>query len=483
MARWVSCLDQPSSRTFDEQAKRWDMQKVDKLLLSRFVCYFATAKTTTEGGLRFWTDEGLMYDLIIVGGGAAGLWGAIVAAGRGLKVLVLEKNTKSGVKILMSGGTRCNITHHCGPQQLIDAFGSQARFLKPSVFAVPPAKVVSQFNAWGVATKVEETGKVFPVSDHALEVRDALVAQLRLCGAELQTGVAVRDVRRGSAAEPITARWQVQTDTDVLACHNVLLCTGGLSYPGCGTTGDGYQWAANAGHRLVPTFPALAPLVSPASWVHQLTGITLTDVRVSINTGQRDKDVRRSCRSSFLWTHFGCSGPAPMNVSRFVSQHEFARASDDKLPRMSLEVDLLPAITETELSGYFDPAKNGKRRLASLLSDWLPNKLVDQLLSNAEVDRGRMIAELPKKARQQLLHDLKHLSVPIDTTRGYGKAEVTVGGVCTSEVNPHTLESRLAPGLFFAGEILDIDGPIGGYNFQAAFATASAAANNAPPLN
>lgn len=413
-----------------------------------------------------------MHDLIVVGGGAAGLWGAAVAAGRGLKVLVIEKNTKSGVKILMSGGTRCNITHHCGPQQIIGAFGTQGRFLKPTVFALPPSEVVRRFNDWGVPTKVEATGKVFPASDRALDVRDALVRQLENAGAVLRAGIAVRDVR--SATE---SRWEVVTDEDTLPCNNVLLCSGGLSYPGCGTTGDGYQWARRVGHSIVPTFPALAPLVSPVNWVHELTGITLPDVSVRIITcDAKDKDPRRSCRSSFLWTHFGCSGPAPMNVSRYVAAHQQARLADSNLGPAVLEIDLIPDVSEAELSDLFDPGKNGKRRISGLLGQWIPNKLVDRLLLNAGLDETRVVAELPKKARLQLLSDLKRLTVPIDGTRGYAKAEVTAGGVSTNEVNSRTLESRLAPGLYFAGEILDIDGPIGGYNFQAAFATANAAA-------
>lgn len=416
-----------------------------------------------------------MHDLIIVGGGAAGLWASIVAANRGLSVLVLEKNVKSGVKILMSGGTRCNITHHCGPQEIVEAFGSQGRFLKPAVFALPPSEVVARFNGWGVATKVEETGKVFPASDRALHVRDALVNQLQNAGAQLRTGVAVKEVRRSTEF----GRWEVVSEDSVIPCRNVLLCTGGLSYSGCGTTGDGYAWVRNVGHEVTPTFPALAPLVSPAGWVHELTGITLPDVSVRFVSGsKKDKDTRKVCRSSFLWTHFGCSGPAPMNVSRFVSQYEAARAADSSLPKMTIELDLVPDVSETELLERFDPAKNGRKRVGSLIGDWIPSKLAAVLLHNAQVDDQRLVAELPRKSRLQLLSDLKRLVVPIDSTRGYGKAEVTSGGVSTSEVNPHTMESRLAEGLYLAGEILDVDGPIGGYNFQAAFATANAAALN-----
>ncbi|MFO0943812.1 MAG: aminoacetone oxidase family FAD-binding enzyme [Pirellulales bacterium] len=407
-----------------------------------------------------------MHDLIIVGGGAAGLWAAIVASQRKLKVLVLEKNVKSGVKILMSGGTRCNITHHCGPEQIVEAFGTQGRFLKPAVYALPPSEVVARFNSWGVATKVEDTGKVFPASDRALHVRDALVTQLQLAGAELRTGIAVRDVRRANSTytsgstdnHGSKARWEVVLDDAVLPTHNVLLCTGGLSYSACGTTGDGYQWARQVGHTVTPTFPALAPLVSGAGWVHELTGITLADVTVRIISGsKKDKDPRKVCRSSFLWTHFGCSGPAPMNVSRFVSQYEAARAANPELPRMNVELDLLPNLSESDLLTHFDPAKNGRRKVSQLLSDWLPSKIVQLLMQKAGFTEDRAIAELPRKSRLQLLSDLKHLLIPIDSTRGYGKAEVTAGGVDTSEVNSHTLESRLAGRTFLAGEIFDVD--------------------------
>ena len=413
-----------------------------------------------------------MHDLIIVGGGAAGLWAAITAAERGLDVLILEKNVKSGVKILMSGGTRCNITQHCSAQSIIDAFGNQGRFLKPSVFALPPEQVVAKFNHWGVATKVESTGKVFPASDRALHVRDALVDQIKRTGAELRTGVAVRDV------QPTQDNlWQVATEDQSFQSRFVLLCSGGLSYPGCGTTGDGYAWAERLGHTIVETLPALAPIVSPATWVHELTGITLPDAIVRIPAAnKKDKNPRKSSRAGFLWTHFGCSGPGPMNVSRFVSQHQQARSQDPNLQRMHIEVDLVPNLSQSQLQEHLDPSRNGRRRVASLIGDWLPSKLVELLLRRSSVDEQRTIAELPRASRLQLLSDLKQLPIPVDSTRGYAKAEVTAGGVCTSQVNSHTLESRLVEGLFFAGEILDIDGPIGGYNFQAAFATAHAAA-------
>lgn len=405
-----------------------------------------------------------MWDLIVIGGGAAGLWAAGTAAQRGKSVLVLEKNRKPGVKILMSGGTRCNITHDCDIGGIVSAFGRQGRFLKPALHNLPPAAVVAEVNRLGVATKIEDSGKVFPESDRAIDVRDALVQRLELAGAKLQSGVAVSDLRQN-----VELTWAVQTDAEQLVADNVLLCCGGLSYAGCGTTGDGYAWAKRAGHTIVDTFPALTPLLSPATWVHELTGITLPDVEARVLAGDKHKDPRLVSRGGFLWTHFGCSGPVPMNVSRFVA----AAAEPHKA---ILQLDLVPDIHEAELAIQLDAATAGRRSVAAALQSFVPRSMGACLLKRARVAEGTPLAELPRRARLQILNELKRLQVPLSGTRGYPKAEVTAGGVSTQEVNPHTLESRIAPGLFLAGEILDIDGPIGGFNFQAAFSTAHTAA-------
>lgn len=412
------------------------------------------------------------WDLIVIGGGAAGLWAAGTAAQRSLKVLVLEKNKKPGVKILMSGGTRCNITHHCGIDGIISAFGNQGRFLKPALHELPPSEVVTQVNRLGVATKVEDSGKVFPVSDRAIDVRDALVNRLTDAGANLSSGVAVTDLAFVENA------WRVATSDSELFARNILLCCGGLSYAGCGTTGDGYAWARKAGHSIIQTFPALTPLVSPANWVHELKGVTLPDVeaRVAIE-GVKSKDPRMASRGGFLWTHFGASGPVPMNVSRFVS------ANSELKNKISLQIDLVPDCTEQALIAQFDSSKFGKANVATTIRNWVPKSLAALLLARAQLADSTTVAELPKKSRQSLVTDLKRLAVPLDGTRGYPKAEVTSGGVDVREVNPKTMESRLAPGLFLAGEILDIDGPIGGYNFQAAFSTGHMAGLNVGAAN
>jgi predicted Rossmann fold flavoprotein len=408
-----------------------------------------------------------MWDVIVIGGGAAGLWAAGTAAARNLRVLVLEKNVKAGVKILMSGGSRCNITHHCSIDGIMEAFGAQGRFLKAALHNLPPEEVVRTMNALGVATKVEDTGKVFPVSDRALDVRDALVRRLQTAGAELRTGIAVRDLQRLTAQQ-----WRVVGDQEQWECRNVILCTGGLSYSGCGTTGDGYPWAQQLGHQIEPTHPALTPLLSPAVWVHELQGLTLPDVvTTAVVPGIKPgKDPRHRSRSSLLWTHFGLSGPGPMNVSGAV-------AAATEPHKTQLLIDLVPEWSEEQTARQLSPeGGRGKRSLAQALHEMVPRRMAELLLARAELASETQLAELPKRGRLQLLEGLKRLSVPLAGTRGYPKAEVTAGGVNRREVNPQTLESRLAPGLFLAGEILDVDGPIGGFNFQAAFATGHTAA-------
>lgn len=410
---------------------------------------------------------GPVWDLIVIGGGAAGLWAAGTAALRSRRVLVLEKNKKPGVKILMSGGTRCNITHHCAIDGILNAFGKQGRFLKPALHELPPAQIVAEFHGLGVATKVEDTGKVFPVSDRAIDVRDALVRRLTDAGAELRTGIGVRDLARLENGD-----WRIKIDETEMFAKKVLLCCGGLSYAACGTTGDGYAWARNAGHSIVATYPALTPLLCSEAWVHELSGLTLADAEAKVViAGSRDKDPRMASRGGFLWTHFGFSGPVPMNVSRFVSSLALPTQA-------TLQVDLVPSQLEQEIAMSLDSSHSGRRNVATVVQSLVPKKLASYLLARAQLTEGVTLAELPRKARQSLVDDLKRLRIPLSGTRGYGKAEVTSGGVELKEVNPHTLESRIAPGLFLAGEILDLDGPIGGFNFQAAFSTGHLAALN-----
>ena len=412
------------------------------------------------------------WDLIVIGGGAAGLWCAGTAALRGRRVLILEKNRKAGPKILMSGGTRCNITHHCDWRGIVEAFGKEGKFLSTALNKLTPSDVVRTIEAEGVATKIESTGKVFPVSDRAIDVRDALVRRFEQAGGKLETGIAIENVQRS----PDGVGLEVTGPGLQLSCERLMIATGGLSYPGCGTTGDGYPWLSKLGHTITPLRPALTPLVSSSNWVHELQGITLNDARVTVQLPDSDskkKDIRLVSRGGLLWTHFGLSGPAPMNVSRSYS--------DSPLPSSAtLLVDLFPDESADEIERWLTPGSGeGRKSIQSRLTDRLPKRLAQELLTQSDTLAERPLAELAKKQKLDLVRRIKGWPVPIHGTRGYAKAEVTAGGVDLSEVDPRTMESKIVPGLFLAGEILNLDGPIGGYNFQAAFSTGHLAGLNA----
>jgi predicted Rossmann fold flavoprotein len=411
------------------------------------------------------------WDVIIVGGGAAGLWAAGTAAARGKQVLVLEKNNKAGVKILMSGGTRCNITHHCDSRKIAEAFGKNGRVLLSVLSRLSPQDVVRQIEQEGVATKVEETGKVFPASDRAIDVRDAIVRRLAREGASLVTGAAVQTVRPAAIAGAgfeVVVQVQAQPAMN-LTCDSVLLTTGGLSYSGCGTNGDGYPWAQGMGHTITSLRPALTPLLSHEAWVHELSGITLDDAEVTARVIGADAKLakleRATSRGGLLWTHFGCSGPTAMNVSRCFSDLQSHSPA-------SMLVDLLPDLSREACEQWLlDAAKESNRTITNVLSQRIPKRLASALVAIAGSTNDVHTSELSKKIRNSLVERLKALSVPIHGTRGYPKAEVTAGGVALGEVNFQDMQSRKTPGLFFAGEILDLDGPIGGFNFQAAWST------------
>jgi hypothetical protein len=411
------------------------------------------------------------WDAIIVGGGAAGLWGAGTAAQRGKKVLVLEKNNKAGVKILMSGGTRCNITHHADSRKIAEAFGKQGRVLLSVLKRLSPEDVVREFESEGVQTKVEETGKVFPVSDRAIDVRDAVVRRLARYGAELLCGCAVDSVDPDATGGGFRILATVQGRQLQVHSKTVLITTGGLSYSGCGTTGDGYAWLKNMGHSITPLRPALTPLTSPESRVHELSGLTLEDVLVRAQIHAHSGDTkplkleRRESRGGFLWTHKGCSGPTSMNVSRCFSD----RGLED---RLELIVDLLPDSSVEQLEEWIaQETRQSNRALSTVLSHRVPKRLATSILESIGADYDPHMAELPRAIRIKMIESLKQYRIEISGTLGYPKAEVTAGGVELGEVNFQDMQSRRQAGLYLAGEILDLDGPIGGYNFQAAWST------------
>jgi predicted Rossmann fold flavoprotein len=395
--------------------------------------------------------------VIVIGAGAAGLMAGIRAAERGKRTLVLEKNRKPGVKILMSGGTRCNLTHATDNRGIVAAYGAQGKFLHSALAAFSVQQTLDFFEGEGVATKVEETGKVFPVSNRAVDVLDALLRRLHHSGAVLALGEALVGLEVG------TEGFVLATALRTLNGEKIVLTTGGQSYPGSGTTGDGYRIAAKFGHRIVPPRPALVPLTTDARWVAELRGVTLPDVAVCVLEGERALDRRRG---SLLFAHFGLSGPVILDVSRVVSGHP-APAT------LELEIDLLPDVPEPELTTWLrdESAASGKKQLAVVLSHHLPRRICDTVLARAGLAVDRKAAALSKDERHRLARSIKRLAIPLTGTLGFKKAEVTAGGVALDEVDSRTMQSKLVPNLYLAGEVLDLDGPIGGYNFQAAWST------------
>jgi predicted flavoprotein YhiN len=437
------------------------------------------------------------YDAAIVGAGPAGLTAAAQAAARGRKTILIDKNREPGIKILLSGGTRCNLTHATDARGVVDAFGPAGRFLYSALAALDPQAVVDLFEAEGVPTKIEPGGKVFPASDRASDVRAALVSRVRQSGCELALGEPLTELIR------LDAGFRLITPRRSIEAEKVLLAVGGQSYPACGTAGDGYRLAASLGHTIVPPRPALVPVTSHAPWVLALQGITLPDVIVTVvesdaaggkagamggpsarvarrtggqaarGTSETEHGHLAHSRGALLFAHFGATGPVVLDVSHAVSGFPDPNA-------LLLRCDLLPEITESDLDAALarDAESAGKRRLATLLDRWLPHRVSETLIALIGISPETPLAELSKADRRRLAQLVKQLDIPVAGTMGFRKAEVTAGGVALDEVDSHSMQSRLVPGLYFAGELLDLHGPLGGYNFQAAFSTGRLAGEN-----
>jgi predicted Rossmann fold flavoprotein len=386
-------------------------------------------------------------DVVILGAGAAGLWAAGTAAARGRNVLLLEKNARVGVKILASGGTHCNVTTTLEGTALRDAFGREGgRFLAASLRRLGPHDVRQALDALGVPTEEGEFEKVWPKSRRASDVAAALLRRAQEAGAVVRTDASVLEIARG---------FLVRTRRGDVRAQEVLVTVGGRSYPKAGTTGDGYAWLEALGHTIVRPIPALVPLVVDLPWVRALSGITVQGARV---WAERDRKVLADRRRPLLFTHTGLSGPGAMDVSRWF-----------ELGPAELHVDFLPDVPEDELRNAIASAK----RVARVLP--LPARLADGLCESEGVRGDQAGAETRKAHRHALVQAVKRWSPRVQGTRGFDHAEVTAGGVALPEIDPATMESRILKGLFVAGEILDVDGPIGGFNFQSAFATGHAA--------
>jgi predicted Rossmann fold flavoprotein len=442
------------------------------------------------------TAELEQRDLVVVGAGAAGSWAAWRAAALGVAdVLLLEKTPRLGTKVLASGGTRCNLTTTLGPDEAGRLFGpAGARFLRRALRGLPPAEVRRRFAELGVATEEAPLEKIFPSSGSAREVRDALRAAVLAAGVELRTDSPVEAVverpQEGGPWGPgeAGARFELSlAGGRRVAARRLVLAAGGRSYPGTGTTGDGYPWLRGLGLELTPTVPALVPLASPATWVHDLAGIALqaADCRLLDEGG---KLLGRRQRP-LLFTHAGLSGPGPMDLSGHV-----AREVDRRGGRLDwiLRVDPFPAIEREQLRDMLvaGAGRGGAPRLLRVVVDGLaelcaplgleppPKRVLLAAFAQAGVREDAGHQALGKPQRHALVEALKGLDIPIGGTLGFDKAEVTTGGLALSQVDPGSCRVRGHAGLWVIGELLDLDGPIGGLNFQSAFATAELCARD-----
>jgi predicted Rossmann fold flavoprotein len=405
-------------------------------------------------------------DLLVIGGGAAGMIAAWRAAEAGARALLLEKNDRLGIKLHISGGGKCNITHDGDIESVREAFPPpQARFLRRAMEAFTNEDVLALLHARGVETYARPDGRIFPVSGRAEDVVDALEWHLRGAGATVRLRAAVAAIRaREGRVTGVVLNESGRATGEFLPAGAVILATGGVSYPKTGTTGDGFAWARDLGHTIVPLRAALAPLYLetplPADW----SGVALRDSLLRARDGAGKVLARR--RGDTLFTHRGISGPTALGVSAAV-----ARAMESG--PVTVDVDLLPdetpeALAESLLAPEHRSARRGVR---ALLDAWLPNRIVPALLARAGIDLATPLHQLRRPERNRLIEILKRMElgrvrhVPLD------RGEVTAGGVALSEVDPATMASRKVAGLYLCGEVLDIDGPIGGYNLQAAFST------------
>jgi predicted Rossmann fold flavoprotein len=412
-------------------------------------------------------------EILIVGAGAAGLWAAWAAAVSPSRprVLLIEKTSRPGSKILASGGTRCNLTTTLGPDEAAKLFGDAARFITPSLRALPPAAVRRRFHEIGVPTVEEpELEKVFPASQRSIDVRDALVTEA------LAAGVTIRYDAEVLQVAPSGDGWQVWTDNGPLRCRRLLLCPGGKSYPRTGTTGDGYGWLRDLGLRVTAPVPALVPLTSDEAWVRELTGVSIQAVEARLHDPSGRIVTRRS--RPVVFTHHGISGPGAMDLSAHVAR----AAAEGGADGWRVALDLLPDRGQDDLRAALTDASRaaGAPRLARVVGAAIPARLLGAACRQAGIDdENPALHRVERGARNRLVDALKGLVVPVSGTLGWDKAEVTAGGLALDEVDRTTLQVKRHPGLYVFGELLDLTGPIGGLNFQAAFATGDAAGRHA----
>ena len=408
-----------------------------------------------------------MKHILVVGAGPAGMMAAIKAAENGAEVTLLEKMKKPGRKMMITGKGRCNITNAADVPEIIRNIHGNGRFLNSSMRAFDNQDVICFFEGQGVPTKVERGNRVFPVSDKAQDVVDAMVQRLHELGVTIETEVAVKDLL---TQEGRIVGVRAQTGA-IYKADAVIVCVGGASYPGTGSTGDGYAMAEAVGHTTVPVRPSLVPLVTEEEWVKDVQGLSLRNVRGTLRV---DGEKVQEMFGEMMFTHYGVTGPIILSMSRMASEY---LADDSHFVELSL--NLKPALSQEKLDARVqrDFEKYQRKQLGNALVDLLPHKLIAPVLDSAFLAADRPVHQITLEERHRLVETLQDLTLVIAGTRPLAEAIVTAGGVSVKEINPKTMESKLVPGLYFAGEVTDVDAYTGGYNLQAAFSMGAAAGN------
>jgi predicted Rossmann fold flavoprotein len=402
----------------------------------------------------------------IIGAGPAGLMAAIHAAAADAPTSVMEANAAAGRKLLLTGGGRCNFTHAGGPEEIARAFGKAGRFLRHSLYELSPDDIREFFRARGLAGTVESDGCVFPAGNQAADIRDILVTEAEKLGVRFLHQSRVTDV---AAAEEGFA---IRSEGRQIRAARVILATGGVSWPQTGSTGDGYRFAAQLGHRIIPPRPALIPLITQETWPGELAGLSVPEVRMWATIDGH----KLAADGNMLFTQNGIGGPAVLDLSRLL-----ADALSDERAGVNITIDLLPALDEAQLDRRLQQELQAhpRKAIAGLLSGFMPRQLSRTLCRLVECDCELQAGQFSGEKRRRLVNAIKKLTLCITGTEPIAKATVTHGGVSRDQIDPRTMESKIRPGLFFAGEVIDLDGPCGGYNLQMCWSTGALAGRSA----
>ena len=404
--------------------------------------------------------------IVVAGGGAAGMMAAICAARMGAYVTLIERNQKVGRKLYITGKGRCNVTNHCSPEEVRAAVPRNGKFLYSTLEHTPPAWVEEFFRNLGVELKVERGNRVFPQSDRAADIIDALFGELR----RLRIPIVHDRLTQVLLEEGTVSSVRLESGGEI-ACKAIILATGGLSYPATGSTGDGHRLAAALGHTVVDVKPSLVPLESPDPFCGQMQGLALKNVALTVKN-QKKKTVFQE-QGELLFTHFGLSGPLVLSAS--------AHMRDFEKDQYICAIDLKPALDEATLDARLlrELTAGANRDMDNVLGTLAPRLLIPVLLDRAEISGNKKAHDLTKQERRRLLELFKCFTVSISGPRPIEDAIVTSGGVKVSEVDPKSMGSKRVKGLYFAGELLDVDAYTGGFNLQIAWATGRAAGESA----